>query len=512
MNHSKTINNVVSRDLAIRLPETAATKRGVSFRPQEDVWEWFDGPFRLHLDYRRFHGQTVFLREPLKHALMVFAKGSSSSHVYNLFQALTHFLSSRDEAAPLADITIAEVSSYSARLRPHEKWRLSTLNVLLQKWVALALPGVDPECAKYLRQRRKPGNTKGRAVLTRDPEEGPFSEAEYTALYKAVDTAYGKGELPLWATVLTRLLFACGGRTSQYASLKIMDFGARDGTFVLNLPQAKTREAHARSSFKEFDLSPQTGRLVQEYITVLSTSGWPEDSPLFPDSAVMTFGQKKRTADDIFFGHCTGDALTKVFAAALNPIAPPTQRLNYEPMPLAPRRFRYTFGTRLAEEGASKVVIADRLGHVDLQQVGVYVQATPKIVENIDAAMGKQLAPLAHAFKGQLVEGEEQSTQRGALGSRIIDFRVSKDPVGSCAGRGCGFSKPDACYTCFKFEPWLDAPHEKVYHRLMEQRNAHAGDERIAAINDDAIRAVQEVMAECAAVKAQRENAEQESA
>lgn len=71
------------------------------------------------------------------------------------------------------------------------------------------------------------------------------------------------------------------------------------------------------------------------------------------------------------------------------------------------------------------------MGHADLQQVDVYVAASPKIVENIDKTMGALLAPLAQAFKGQVVQDEEHSTHKGAAGSRIIDFRVSKDPVGT---------------------------------------------------------------------------------
>jgi hypothetical protein len=61
-----------------------------------------------------------------------------------------------------------------------------------------------------------------------------------------------------------------------------------------------------------------------------------------------------------------------------------------------------------------------------------------------------------------------------------------------------------ACYTCFKFEPWLDAPHEKVLQRLNDERKRFASDERLAEINDDAIKAVEEVIAECAQVHAQR--------
>lgn len=162
----------------------------------------------------------------------------------------------------------------------------------------------------------------------------------------------------------------------------------------------------------------------------------------------------------------------------------------------------------MAEEGASRAVIADRLGHVDLQNVDVYFEASPKMVENIDKAMDAQLAPLARAFKGRLIEDEEQSTHKGAPSSRIIDFRVSKAPVGSCGGKGqgCAFNKPIACYTCFKFEPWLDAPHEKVLRRLQAERERWASDERLAAINDDAIRAVLEVLAECDFVQSQRKS------
>ena len=50
-----------------------------------------------------------------------------------------------------------------------------------------------------------------------------------------------------------------------------------------------------------------------------------------------------------------------------------------------------------------------------------------------------------------------------------------------------------ACYTCFKFEPWLDAPHEKVLARLEAERARLADDPQMARINDDAINAVRQV-------------------
>ncbi|MBB5441580.1 MULTISPECIES: site-specific integrase [unclassified Paraburkholderia] len=507
-NLNKTSKAPSTGPMQISLPEIAYTRRGIAFRPSDDVWEWVDGPFRLYIDFRRVAGSVVSFREPLKKTLLIFARGSSAGHLSNLFQAFMHFLTNRDQSVSLSSITVAEVSNYATRLTEHEKWRLGLFNVLLQKWGTLCLYGVESDCIKYLRERRKPGNVKGRAVLTRDPFNGPFSEAEYTALYKAVDVAYGTGEVSQWVAVLTRLLFACGGRISQYACLKVMDLAIRNGSFVLCLPQVKTRAAHSRMSLKEFDLSAQTGRLAKSYIDSLIAMGYGDDAALFPADVVMLRGPRvvRRANDDLFHGHCTSAALSDAFSSVLNAIAPPTERLQYAPIPVAPKRFRYTFGVRLAEEGASKATIADRLGHVDLQQVGVYVQASPNIVENIDKAIGKQLAPLARAFKGQLVEDEKHSTHKGALGSRIIDFRVSKTPLGSCAGKGggCAFNKPVACYTCFKFEPWLDAPHEKVLLRLQVEREKWVSDERVAAINDDSILAVREVIAECAYVWKQR--------
>jgi integrase len=506
MASSSVKNKYASAALAVRLPETAFTRSGIAFCPIDEVWDWTDGPFRVYLDFRKIGSPLI--RESFKHTLLVFAKCNSASYLANIHGAFLHFLRFRADSQSFGSVNAAEISNYAALFQEHQKWRIGTLNVLLQKWVALGLAGVEPDCTQYLRERRKPGNKKGAAVRTRDPVHGPFSEAEYSALYKAVDEAYGTGEIPKWIAVLTRLLFACGGRISQYASLKIMDLNMSNGSFIIDLPQVKTRELHSRVSTKQFDLSPQTGRLVMEYAESLKSLGHQAESALFPEEIVMSKGSQavRRDQADLFFGHCTSKTLSRVFIAALDLVAPPTERLEFDRVPVAPRRFRYTFGTRLAEEGASKTIIADRLGHADLQHVDVYFEASPAIVESIDKAMGAQLAPLARAFRGRLVEDEEHSTHEGAPGSRIIDFRVSQIAIGSCGskGQGCAFNKPIACYTCFKFEPWLDAPHEKVLKRLQGERERWINDERMAAINDDAMRAIQEVMVECGQVRDQR--------
>lgn len=508
MTSSATTNKKRIGAIARMLPERAHTRSGIAFNPNDDLWHWVDGVFAIRLDFSRLSMPATFPVASLKYTLHVFVKLNAPTYATNLFGTFVHFLALRDGQPPLTSISVAEVSNYAARLQEHEKWRVGNLNVLLQKWSALGLPGVDVECVQYLRERRKPGNAKGESVRQRDPVDGPFSEEEYITLYKAVDAAYGIGAISRWVIVLFRLLFAAGGRISQYASLKLQDLDGSEGKFVLRLPQVKTGLEHSRATFLTFELSPQTGRLVMEHIECQRISGLAAAAPLFPVAEALTRGPREqlRGTEDVFYGHCTSAQLSHAFSRILSEIAPATPRLDFEQMPISPKRFRPTFGTRLVDEGASRTVVAHLLGHVDLQNVDVYFEQSPTGLSNMNKAMGPNLAPVARCFQGRLIDGDEQATQKDVPGSTIIDFRVSTKGLASCAGstQSCMFDKPVACYTCFRFEPWLDGPHEAVLARLEQEREKWSADPKMATINDAAIIAVREVIAECAMVRTQR--------
>lgn len=496
------------------LPEVAYRKSGQPYNPQLELWDWIDGPFRLRLDFAALPRNFQSLKAPLKFCLMVFVKGYSPAYTDNLFRGFLGLARANPSFdAATGTLSPAELGNLAATLGPDREWYISALNPLLQKWFLLGLPGVSQECVDYLRSRRKPGNKKGAAVRTRDPDIGPFTDQEFQAIFRALGRAREDEAIPVWADVLIRLLAACGARPSQYASLKIKDVrlatadSAKRVAATLALPQIKKGYDHAREELKDFDLSARLAELVGEYIGHLVTVRrlGPEDA-LFPLSELRLSGRgdETRRPGDPFYGHPTGDQLSGYLNRAASSIAPASERVGFAPISLAPRRFRYTFGTRMAEEGASRAVIADRLGHTDLQNVEVYMEASPAIVDNIDRAMGAGLAPIAQAFVGQLIEGEHQARRRGQSGSRIIDFRVSAAPVGSCgSGAGCELRKPVACYTCHKFEPWLDGPHAEQLEMLLSEREAVA-DERVAGVNDDVIVAVREVIAECEAARRQR--------
>jgi integrase len=496
------------------LPSCSYTKSGLAYDPGLDLWAWRDGPFRVHIDFETLPENFKQFKLQLKHCLKVFVGGHSPSYATNLFGAFLHFArANRAFSASAASITQVEIGNYAATLDQTRNWRVGALNPLLQKWFSLGLTGIDEACVDYLRGRRKPGNTKGSAVRTRDPDIGPFSDAEFQAVFRAIEAAHHEGSITLWANLLVRLLAACGGRPSQYAALKIQDFtpavrgGSAMSPAVLALPSIKNGLAHARKDFLEFELSEQTAQLLSEHISHLITHrGAARTSALFPLGLLRLSRENDsdRSPNDYFLDHPTGASLSGFLDREIGRFAPASERTAYTPISLSPRRFRYTFGTRMAEEGASRAVIADRLGHTDLQNVQVYFEASPAIVDNIDKAMGAALAPIALAFKGRVIGEEQQATFKGAAGTRIVDFRVSGAPIGNCAkGGGCALAKPVACYTCHRFEPWLDGPHEEVLQLLLKERERCA-DERIAGVNDDAIAAVNEAIAECQQARQQR--------
>src|SRR5471030_2470881 len=91
----------LSTSIAIRLVETAFTRSGIQFSPNDDVWEWTDGPFRVYLDFRKITLSDSIPISSLKQTLLVFAKRNSARHLGNLFTAFIHFLAKRAGTTPL---------------------------------------------------------------------------------------------------------------------------------------------------------------------------------------------------------------------------------------------------------------------------------------------------------------------------------------------------------------------------------------------------------------------------
>lgn len=257
----------------------------------------------------------------------------------------------------------------------------------MRKWHDLRRPGVTDGAAALLKQIRLRGNQKGTAVLTMDLRNGPFTGIELQNILAALDDANAKGRVSVGNYVLGWLFALLGQRPVQYASLKICDLQVRQTdegtiTYVLGIPRAKQRPTLSRHEFKERIVTRRIGdKLVQHAEEVRdafsSVLADPPQAPLFPAR------QNRKHEPQGFRFHRIAVSIARTMQETFSKFRITSERTGM-PLHVTATRFRRTLGTRAALEGHGELIIAELLDHTDTQNVGVYVQATPQILERID--------------------------------------------------------------------------------------------------------------------------------
>lgn len=493
------------------LPSLARTRSGVVFYPRQDQWEFREGLTDVLIRFDGWGLEGSSLKVGFKLALIWQLSSLSPKHALNMFSRSKHFflfLIEQFGGLP-SEISEKHLISYAAHPVVLHKGYLSSLSGFLKRWRELGYPGVSKGAVDYLKSVRLRGNEKGTAVRTMDPVSGPLTVMETDTVLDALAKAFQEQKVSTQDYLLAWLMIAIGMRPVQYAALKVCDLKVLqtqggDETFMLSIPRAKQQGvADMRSVKKNRAILPEVGKLMLLHIheVKLRLSGLfsdPDQAPMFPALAAQ------RMAPGYEF-HYGSAALAIRIKWVLESLSARSHRTG-EQIHLAATRFRRTIGTRAAEEGHGPLVIAEILDHSDTQNVGVYTEATPVIIERIDRAIAIQMAPLAQAFAGKLIRSEAEATRGADPSSRIVDLRVDRSgqPVGSCGQYShCGFSAPIACYRCSCFEPWLDAPHEALLAYLLDRREKLLAttDERVASINDLTILAVAEVVRRCDEVK-----------
>lgn len=339
-----------------------------------------------------------------------------------------------------------------------------------------------------------------------DPRTGPLTDVERSAVQAALNSAFAVGDVSLENYLLAWLFLLLGQRNIQFAMLKVCDIqevvrgdGSRE--YVLRVPRVKQASAEGRRvQFKERLITPSIGKMLLEYSRAVQErfeqrGEFPDDlsqAPLFPQKL------KAKGIRPSFHYHASPDEIGKRITAVFGTLSVYSERTG-APIAVTSKRLRHTVATSAAREGHGELIIAELLDHSDTQNVGVYVKATPEIVERIDIAVALQMAPLARAFAGVIVSDESEAVRGDDLSSRIVDPRFDEElkPMGNCARNGsCGFMAPISCYTCSSFQAWVEGPHEEVLAHLIAERERlmAEADPRIATINDRTILAVAELV------------------
>jgi integrase len=396
---------------------------------------------------------------------------------------------------------------------------LASIKGFLKKWHALGYEGVTKEVVDLLNSWTLKGNTKGDVVKRLDPEEGPLSDIELLAFNEGAVQSYEKGLITIDELAMSLMASGTGRREIQISHMRLKDVlkgqnHKNEPAYILNIPKAKQRGATFRSSFNQLQITEelwtildmQSKSVVERFTKHFGTtipSYLLIELPLFPDyqklKEVHDINElEKSLSIDVL--HIESKQVT-VAARTIVKIANIYSERTGELLNMTARRFRYTTGTRAAREGFGVLVIAELLDHSDTQNAHVYIENIPEYAARINAKMGHLLAPYAKSFQGQLVDSESDAVRGLDKNSRI---RLNPhENIGTCGSYDfCGSRVPVPCYTCNHFQPWLDAPHQKILDELIAERDRIAevtGDLAIASVNDRTIIAVAEVIQRCEA-------------
>jgi|GEM_PF-5195601 len=343
-------------------------------------------------------------------------------------------------------------------------------------WMAdLGFPGIDEEDAFEVEGWKIPGGVRGEAVMRRDVDCGPLNDLQFAALIQAV-----RRDQPITAArAAVMLCVDLGSNPRNLVLLEERDLRVHTDNktqltvYLLAVPRIKKRLDQRATKLRK--ISPETGRVLQAVIDQNRARFGQEPDPRRPifcrpkptkiaydDPAMKRFEYHWNT-------HTFSNAVTSFCEKAeLRIPGPGDQRFR-----VFPRRLRYTFGTRLAIEGAPQKVIAEALDHSDLQHTMVYIEAAGKFAEKLSSALGPLLKPIYDRFLGRLVDGPADAVPANDPSKAIPAVLRGKlmGNIGTCgSGTMCALVPPLSCYLCDHFQPWRISDHEGLLKSVKELR------------------------------------------
>lgn len=346
--------------------------------------------------------------------------------------------------------------------------------------------GFCPEYALELAAIRVPGNPKGEAVRSNDPNDGPFHRSlELPLIIDALKNDTSTDFEHLQQKAALALCIAFGRNPANLTYLKEIDLvnvtpSHEKPTWVINMPRIKKRFLSPRDDFKQEYLDPFFANLLLELIeanklikTEVNLDGktYEIQKPLF----INREGNKAAILSKMIHStfNMTSEGMSKLlqdFIKRHQIKSPLTNSL----LKVSTRRFRYTLGTELAAQGVSKKELARILDHTDTQHVLVYFELAGRIVEHLDKAAAKNFSKVMDLFKGKFISSENRVN--GGMDDKQIHFmEESLNPkiieIGVCGkNTACELVPPYSCYLCPKFLANEDADHEYVLEKLLKTR------------------------------------------
>lgn len=372
----------------------------------------------------------------------------------------------------------------------------------------------------------KKKNSCNDVILSLDPEQGPFTQAEQDALHQWIHEQFCHGHLDFERYLYLRMLMIYGQRGAQVRMMVFGDFTKSDQGCKVRFHWAKQKDDEAgwRVKFEIFSLDEDLYNTVQAYKAMVLGQLWQtypdgvdwnvaiENVPLFrkkldhdeagaqerliPPVLLNTPLQKNLEDAPHPIFHA-GSGTIKGWLACVErmqgfPISPRT----HQPLKVTRgHRFRHTLGTDLSNAGLDEWTMARALMHTNTMTVRKYRAVSPELLALIDAKMSDHLALVVNAFTGIIVTDRTSAKNGDRADRQIEDLAV----CGATAA--CHLDAPYTCYACGKFQPLLHADHHAVLERLERRREQTiATDKTTGVLWDRAILACRKVILDCEAM------------
>ncbi|RZR41924.1 site-specific integrase [Vibrio vulnificus] len=507
------------------------SKANYEFDVYSDNWQ-LDANVHLNFKLLDSLNLTPKFTESFRLALADYAAELSSRYTDNLFRYCRWLFA----VGVTSQVTEQHVINYKATLNKTTEYKLGYIRAFLLDWHDKKIKGIDEKVADLFLSFKLSGNEKGKAVALGCPYSGAYTLEEQAAFITWYIDAFTEKVISLTDYAFIMALQHTGARPIQLTYLYYGDLLTRKEAgiehFDLKIPNAKKHDEFFRESFQiKKDVSEdlilvltaqaeQSIKMVEDHFDISLTSQQKKQIPIFINERQISNFADFSTFEEI--QQKTPDLLCLRTRGANPSVGEITRRLarlcplkttrikvdgDYGDLHINPRRFRYTHATNMAMLGASNHTIAEELGHEDTQNVTVYTEFNEEMADRIDDALAIDLTPLAQAFSGTLIDSEKDAIRANDPRSRINND--DGNPVGNCGTFGFCANGSVHCYTCNKFQPWLNAPHEDMLKSVISKRDRKrdmGASEFVLQGHNRSINAIKAVIQKCNARKQELEN------
>lgn len=529
-------------------PHLVTTRERITFDSREAVWPL---SAKTNLDVGALRERVSgALLEGLEATLRSLTGMRAAATVAQYGNVLCHYQSVMYPGGVIPHWNVTDLRNYRAKLMNEfgNETYLVKIRSLLKHWAALRHPGVPEEVVSALNAMTLTQYETGRAVRTNDPNEGPLTPDELHHLTLDVYKACDEGRLDLQDLSLAVFHIVTGRRSGQSAALKCKDVdrtrtadpepGQQEGErlLLLHVPRLKQgdgfrgsmRSVHLLQAYfalyeaqrdvvaaqlerelhgKGFDLQPKDLAFLQANMPLYPFWQAVNDS-ITSANELLLHGQHASALDTLRhhaegqFWHLTSAQVNKQLKRIVD-IAGTTSREG-TPLQFSPTRLRYTKGTDLARQGVGLEVLAWLMDHSNLESATVYIDNLPEHAAAVNEAMAGSLLlkRVASMFRGSIVNTEADAVAGDDPQHSRIHYKGAG--AASCGNRkqcGLGDGVPLACYTCDRFQPWLDGPHDAVLRDLLHERKktseALGAEHPLTTQRDKTILAVINVVQRC---------------